>query len=131
MLTPKQEHFVKCVADGMTQADAYRAAFNVKATTKAQTIHDSASKVMSNPEVSHRVTELKASLAKKALWTRENSVKALIKAYQEGNGSVKVQAVKELNLMHGFNAPMKHELTGANGEPIAFTKIERVIIDKP
>ena len=131
MLTPKQEHFAKCVADGMSQADAYRAAFNVKATTKAQTIHDSASKVMSNPEVSHRVTELKANLAKKALWTRENSVKALIKAYQEGNGSVKVQAVKELNLMHGFNAPMKHELTGANGEPIAYTKIERVIIDKP
>jgi len=27
-LTPKQEKFAQCVADGMTQADAYRVAYD-------------------------------------------------------------------------------------------------------
>jgi hypothetical protein len=68
------------------------------------------------------VTELKGNLAKKALWTRENSVKALIQVYEEGNGPVKVAAVKELNLMHGFNAPTKHEVEGRMDITVNFVK---------
>ena len=44
-----------------------------------------------------------------SLWTRENSVKALIKAYkaaeEERQASGMTGAIKELNAMHGFNAP--------------------------
>jgi hypothetical protein len=54
------------------------------------------------------------------------SVKALVQAYKEGNGSVKVSAVKELNAMHGFNAPQKIDLTGELG----ISRIERVVINK-
>ena len=46
------------------------------------------------------------------------SVKALIHAYKEGNGAVKVAAVKELNQMHGFNEATKYQLSGADGLPL-------------
>ena len=106
-LTAKQEAFAQAIADGMSQADAYRTAFDVKPTTKPETIHKRASELMADGDVAGRVTSLKAALASKALWTREMSVKALIAAYREGKPSDKISAVKELNAMHGFNAPQK------------------------
>ena len=106
-LTAKQEAFAQAIADGMSQADAYRTAFDVKPTTKPETIHKRASELMADGEVAGRVTSLKAALASKALWTREMSVKALVAAYREGKPSDKISAVKELNAMHGFNAPQK------------------------
>jgi len=127
-LTAKQEAFAQAIADGMTQADAYRQAFNVKSTTKPESIWDSASKVMAHPEVAHRVTELKEKLEKKALWSREMSVKALVKAYQMAEKSTNPQAmtgaIKEINAMHGFNAPQKIDL---NAE-FTLRRIERVIV---
>ena len=113
-LTPKQEKFAHCIADGMSQADAYRTAFDA-GKMKAETIHKRASELMADGAVTGRVQELRGRLATKALWTREMSVKALVKAYQEGNGSVKVAAVKELNAMHGFNAPQKVEVSTTPG----------------
>ena len=110
-LTPKQEKFAQAIADGMTQADAYRHAFDVRPQTKIETIHKRASELMSNGEVSGRVSEVKAALASKALWTREMSVKALIAAYREGKPSDKISAVKELNNMHGYNEPQRLEVT--------------------
>lgn len=114
-LTPKQEKFAQCVADGMTQADAYRAAFNVGVNTKAETTIKRAGELMRDGAISGRVFELREKLTQKALWTREKSVEALLEAYQEGNGSVKVAAVKELNAMHGFNAPQKIDLMNSDG----------------
>jgi phage terminase small subunit len=114
-MTPKQEKFAQCIADGMTQADAYRAAFNVKPSTKPESVYQRASALMADVKIASRVAELKGALAKKALWTREMSVKALIQAYKEGRPSDKVSAVKELNAMHGFNAPSKMEVTNPDG----------------
>jgi len=121
-LTAKQEKFAQSLADGMTQADAYRASFNAS-NMKDSSIHVNASKLMADAKIAQRVNELKSKLEKKGLWTREMSVKALVQAYKEGNGSVKVSAVKELNAMHGFNAPQKHELTGADGSSLAPTVV--------
>lgn len=127
-LTSKQEAFAQAIADGMTQADAYRAAFDVKPTTKPQSIWDSASKVMANPEVAHRVAELKEKLESKALWSREMSVKALVSSFKvaqaQNNASGMTGAIKELNAMHGFNAPQKVDISGE----LALNRIERVII---
>jgi phage terminase small subunit len=114
-LTPKQEKFAQCVADGMAQAEAYRVAFNVKPETKAETSQANASRLMANSKISARVNELRFKLTEKGLWTREMSVKALIETIQEGNGSVRVAAVKELNAMHGFNAPKKLDLISTDG----------------
>ena len=66
---------------------------------------------MAGVKVRARVNELRAQLeagmAKKQLWTREMSVRALITAYRIASPGVKVAAVRELNLMHGFNAPVE------------------------
>jgi len=129
-LTPKQEAFAQAVANGMTQADAYRSAFNVRPGSKPESTWDSASKLMAHPQVSLRVAELKEKLEKKALWSREMSVKALVKAYQIAEQGQNPQgmtgAIKEINAMHGFNAPQKIDLTGELG----ISRIERVVINK-
>ena len=127
-LTAKQEKFAQCIADGMTQTDSYRTAFNVRPGTKPESIHDSASKVMGNPEVTHRVNQLKEKLEKKALWSREMSVKALVKAFQLAekgeNPAAMTGAIKEINAMHGFNAPQKIDLSAE----LTLKRIERVIV---
>lgn len=113
-LTSRREKFAQCVADGMTQADAYRASFSAE-KMKVETIYTRASELMTDGEIKARVAELREKLTQKALWTREMSVKALLEAYQEGNASAKVAAVKELNAMHGFNAAQKVDLTNSDG----------------
>lgn len=109
-MTPKQEAYCQAIADGMTQADAYRTAFNA-GKMKPETIHKRASELMSNGEVTGRVVELKAKLAEKALWTREDSVRTLqsVLADPDAKPNDKTGAVKVLNEMHGFNAPTKTE----------------------
>jgi hypothetical protein len=124
-LTAKQEAFAQGIADGLGQADAYRSAYDAEGM-KDNNIYSKASVLMSDGKVAERVAQLKAQLQSKQLWSREMSVKALIKAYKEGNGSVKVSAVKELNAMHGYNAPQKIDL---NGE-LNITRIERVLVKK-
>jgi phage terminase small subunit len=105
-LTAKQEAFCQGIADGLGQADAYRAAYDAEAM-KDSTVYPHASRLMNNDKVKARIAELKSQVAEKQLWTREMSVKALVRAYNEGNSSAKVAAVKELNAMHGYNEPAK------------------------
>ena len=126
-LTPKQEKFAQCVADGMTQADAYRAAFDVGATTKPETVQANASRLMADSTVSARVAELRQQLSQNALWTRQNSVQALISVLSNPESQKDViAAVKELNAMHGYNAPQKLEVGG----PLGIQRIERIVVDK-
>jgi len=110
-LTVKQEAFCQAILSGMSQSGAYRASYNVK-RMKGNAVDVEASRLVDNPNVSLRIAELKAEIAAKYLWTREMSVKALITAYKDGRPSEKVSAVKELNAMHGYNAPTKHEVVG-------------------
>jgi len=60
-LTPKQAHFARCVAGGMTQADAYREAYDPSEGTKPETIHSLASRVMARGEVRARVDAIIAA----------------------------------------------------------------------
>lgn len=109
-LTAKQEAFAQAIADGLGQADAYRMAYDAE-SMKDESIYPQASKLMKNPKVATRVGELKAQVADKQLWTREMSVKGLISAYRialEAKSSTGMTgAVKELNIMHGYNEPTK------------------------
>lgn len=130
-LTPKQEKFAQCVALGMSQAASYREAFNVKPTTKAETVQANASRLMSNSMVSARTHELKEQLSEKALWTREMSVKALAEAMElaraTNNAAAITGAVKELNAMHGFNEPKRLEITGKDGAPLIPAPVYTII----
>lgn len=123
-LTAKQEAFAQAVAGGMTQADAYRSAYDCE-NSNEQTIWDEASDLMRHPEVNPRVKELRDQLAAIAIWTRQDSVRVL-KQIADGLGSETkpgeaVSAVKELNSMHGFNEATKHDLA------LFFPKVINVI----
>ena len=122
-LTAKQEAFAQAIADGMGQADAYRIAYDAEKMS-TNNIYSKASVLMSDGKVAARVAELKAQVAEKQLWSREMSVKALVQAYREGSGAVKVSAVKELNAMHGYNEPSKLSITGS-----MIQRIQREVID--
>jgi hypothetical protein len=112
-LTAKQEAFAQAVAGGMTQADAYRSAYDCE-NSSDQTVYDEASDLMRHPEVGPRVAALKNALAETAIWTRIDSLRALseIATMEEARANEKVSAIKELNAMQGFNAPTKHEVAG-------------------
>lgn len=130
-LTPQQEKFAQCVADGMSQADAYRLAYPKSQKWKPETLHPQASKMMAEPKIATRVKELRSKLEQKALWTREMSIQALNEAIgiarDTRNAGAITGAVKEINAMHGFNAATKHELTGANGSPLIPAPVYKII----
>ena len=113
-LTFKQEAFAQAIADGMTQADAYRTAYDAEGMSD-NVIWSEASKLTSHPKVSVRIKELKDALSEKVMWTRQMSVRALKETYETSAGSVRVAAVKELNAMHGYNEPSKLHVEGNIG----------------
>lgn len=117
-LTAKQEQFCQGIANGLNQSEAYRAAYRAE-KMKAEAIHVNASKMMADTKVALRVDALRAALADKALWTREDSVRAL-KQIADGLGgetrpNEAVAAIKELNAMHGYAAPVKADLRVSGG----------------
>ena len=124
-LAAKQEAFCQGIADGLGQADAYRAAYDAEGM-KDNTIYPLASKLMKNSKIAARIAELREAVQEKQLWSREMSVKALVQAYKQGSGSVKVSAIKELNAMHGYNEPAKVSINGN-----FVHKVVRQVIDGP
>lgn len=65
-LTPQQEKFARIVAAGKNQADAYRDAYPRSSTWKDDSVHNKASALMRNAQVSARVSELQAAIAERA-----------------------------------------------------------------
>jgi len=122
-LTAKQEAFCQGIADGLGQAESYRSAYDA-GDMKENSVYVNASKLMKNAKVTQRIAELRSEVQEKQLWSREMSVKALVQAYREGSGSVKVAAVKELNAMHGYNEPAKLNISGN-----LVNRIQRQVID--
>ena len=119
MLTPKQEVFAQSVADGLSQADAYRSAYKVGSRTKPETVHKRASELMADGEVAGRVRALRKSLSECALWTRRESVMALRDiAIGNAPASARIQAIRELNVMHGYHQPERLEVQSRELPPI-------------
>lgn len=76
MLTANQEKFVQGIIEGMSQSEAYRAAYpKQKATDK--TIWECASKLLKNPKVSTRLKELRDELAKPSIMTAQERLEFL------------------------------------------------------
>ena len=57
-LTAKQQHFCRYVAAGMSQAEAYREAYDVTAEGKSASHREAASRLMSRADISTRVSAL-------------------------------------------------------------------------
>lgn len=118
-LTPKQEAFCLAYIETGNASEAYRQAYPRARNWKPETVHREAHALLNNPKISTRLDELKAALVERNLWTREQSVKALIEVVNNPDKQTDViAAVKELNAMHGYNAPDKLEISGAGGGPV-------------
>lgn len=118
-LTPQQEKFCLAYVECGNASEAYRRAYPRAKNWKPETVYKRASELLANGKVLGRVNELKADLARRNLWTREQSVQALIEVIRNPDKQTDViAAVKELNAMHGFNAPGKLEITGTGGGPV-------------
>lgn len=127
MLNPKEEKFaqIEASADRRSQSQSYRdAGYSNKLTDKQ--VWEEASKLSKRPKVVQRIAELKAETESKQLWTRLDSVTALKRVVDDAGskGAEITGAVKVLNDMHGYNAPMEIKHTGG-----IVTRIEIVPLD--
>lgn len=102
MLTAKQEAFVQNIIQGMSQADAYRSAYpNQRMSDK--TVWETASKLMDNPKVITRLTELRDELAKPSIMSAQKRLEWLTKVIlsEEETTSDKLKAADLMNKMQG------------------------------
>ena len=119
MLTPKQEAFAQAIADGNNQAEAYRLAYDVGPRTKPETIYKRASELMANGAVAGRVEHLRQALAEISLWSRQQSVMALRDIVEsDATPAARIQAVRELNTMHGYHEPARFNVQMRDLPPI-------------
>lgn len=116
-LTHQQEAFAQAVASGKSQSDAYRAAYPASTKWRPDSVWVNASQLAADTKVAQRIAAIRAELAARGLWTREDSARALIGVInQPDKASDVVAAVKELNAMHGFEAPK--EIKHSGGSPV-------------
>lgn len=78
MLTTQQETFAQNIIMGMSQAEAYRNAYNTNKMTD-KTVWEKASRLMATDKVRARVEELRSQVAKTAIMTAEERLKFLTK----------------------------------------------------
>lgn len=106
-LTARQEKFCQSIADGLNQTDAFKSAYSCKNKSE-KSVWELAARVGNNVKVMSRISELKAQIAKKQLWTRERAVTVLTNVAESSKSTTKdsdkISATRELNLMHGFNS---------------------------
>lgn len=126
-LTPKQERFAQVYVQTGNASEAFRQAYDAS-KTKPEVVNVKGSQILANGNVMVRVKQLQDELAKRELWTREDSVNVL-KAIAKGEDpevrpTDKVNAVKALNAMHGWDK-QTIDLTNSDGS-LAPTRIELV-----
>lgn len=102
MLTAKQEQFVKNIIEGMSQADAYRAAYSTKKMAD-KTVWENASRLMADSKVAARVQELRNELAKPSILTAQQRLEWLTSVIISDTESTsdKLKAADLMNKMQG------------------------------
>ncbi len=90
MLTAKQEQFVKNIIDGMSQADAYRSAYDSQ-RMKDKTIHEKASRLMADGKIRARLQELRDQMMKPTIMTAQERLEYLTRVIQGVETETKVE----------------------------------------
>ncbi len=102
MLTDKQETFCQKIIEGMSQADAYRAAYSPKKMSD-KTIWENASRLMANDKVVARVKELRDIVATPSIMSAQERLEwltGIIKSDEETTAD-KLKASDQMNKMQG------------------------------
>ena len=102
MLTAKQEQFVQNLIQGMSQADAYRAAYDTKRMSD-NAIYREASLLVENPKVAQRLKELRDELATPSIMSAQERLEWLTGLIRSENESTsdKLKAADIMNKMQG------------------------------
>ena len=129
ILTSKQEKFAQSVASGMSQADAYRHAYNAE-NMKPETIQKRASELMGKREIAGRVRDLQEEGAKIAVYTLAEHLSRLDKlsrgAEAEGKFAEAVKAEELRGKAAGLYTERQQIDHTTNGESIQPQVIEIV-----
>lgn len=92
-LTQKQESFVQAyIENGGNASEAYRTAYNVKPTTKQASIWESASQLLSHPDVASRVQALREEHKERHMVTVDSLIAELEEARLAALGAETPQA---------------------------------------
>ena len=143
-LTAKQDKFARLVAEGKTQADAYREAYNAS-NMKPETIHKRASELFLDGVVAGRIAELKKEFTKNldltSQITVERQLKFCQKAIQEclktGDWTNYFKGMDMQNKLIGLYAPTRAiqdtnlQHLDKNGEPTDPFTIPLDLLPKP
>ena len=115
MLTAKQEEFAQNIIKGMSQADAYRSAYNTSRMTD-KTIHEKASRMANDDKVRARITELRGQIATESIMTAQKRLEWLTELVynEESCVSDKLKAIDIMNKMQGeYVQKVQAEVTNA------------------
>ena len=114
-LTAKQEAFCIAIIKGMSQADAYRSAYNA-GSMKNETIQKRASELMSDGEVAGRVEELRAPIVEEAQYALKDAMDEAREAFDvakgKENGGAMVAAVALRAKLNGLLIDRSEVKTG-------------------
>lgn len=102
MLTAKQELFAKGIAEGKTQCDAYRAAYNAEKMSD-NAVYREASLLMNSPKIAQRLKELRDMAASSSVMTARQRLEWLTNLIgtEEEDVNAKLKAIDIMNKMQG------------------------------
>jgi phage terminase small subunit len=120
-LTPKQEAFAQAIVTGMSQADAYRAAYTVGDKTKPETVQNQAHILMKRPDISARVAELRKPVVEAVRITLLSHLERLRELSQAAEKDGQFSAAITAEVSRGKACGLyveKSEVSGPNGAPV-------------
>lgn len=110
MLTAKQEEFVQGIIKGLSQADAYRAAYSSK-NMSDKTIHEAASRLMNDSKIATRIKELRAQITSKSIMTAQERLEFLTGVINGERGEKVIKLVDGEEVEIEVPASMKNRLS--------------------
>jgi phage terminase small subunit len=114
-LSPQREAFARAVVEGVSASEAYRTAFNVAPSTKPATIHVQASRLLADPKIAPRVTELRALAAEQTAITIGDIANMLIEdrqlAHKRGDATAARETTMSLAKLLGHYTDRQHVTT--------------------
>lgn len=94
MLTAKQEKFAQNIIQGMSQADAYRSAYDTRKMSD-KTVHENASRLANNSKVTARVNELRGQIAVASIMTAQERLEYLTRVVRGEEKEIEVHVVED------------------------------------